>query len=60
MAAKSLPKWLAKECMRRYEDFIKPSHKDWTQQEDDRLLNLYMQYGPKWAFIAKQLQARSD
>ena len=26
VAAKSLPKWLAKECMRRYEDFIKPSH----------------------------------
>ena len=30
VAARCLPKWLAKECMRRYEDFIKPSHEDWT------------------------------
>jgi hypothetical protein len=32
----------------------------WSQAEDSLLTQLYTQYGPKWSFIAKQFQGRSD
>ena len=59
--ALKLGKRIAKECMRRYLDKIKPSHAPWSPEEDQRIVKLYEYYGPKWAKIAKIMgKNRSD
>ena len=52
----------AKQCRDRYMNYLKPglSNIEWTQEEDDYLLDLYTKYGPKWSTINKYFQNRNQ
>lgn len=45
----------AKQCRDRYMNYLKPglASNEWTQKEDELILDLYLRYGPKWAIISK-------
>lgn len=52
----------AKQCRDRYMNNLKPglSTIEWTQNEDDLLLELHNRYGPKWSIINKHFSNRSQ
>lgn len=52
----------SKQCRDRYMNYLKPglSNIEWTQKEDDLLLELYMKYGPKWSTICKNFNNRNQ
>lgn len=51
-----------KQCRERYRTYLNPSLRNdpWTTEEDQKLISLYKQYGPKWVVIAKHFHGRSD
>ncbi|KAK8881949.1 hypothetical protein M9Y10_044587 [Tritrichomonas musculus] len=52
----------AKQCRDRYMNYLKPglTNIEWTQSEDDLIIELYMKYGPKWAIISKYFANRNQ
>lgn len=52
----------AKQCRDRYMNYLKPglTNIEWTQQEDNLLLELYIKFGPKWATINKYFYNRNQ
>lgn len=48
--------------MRRWHNHLCPSvnKEDWTEEEEQLILQLVQQWGTKWALIAKQLPGRTD
>ena len=52
----------ARQCRERWKHYLdkKPIKKEWTNAEDEKLLKLHKNYGPKWTEIAKQLDGRTS
>ena len=51
-----------KQCRERWVNHLNPeiTETEWTPEEDERLYNLHLQIGNKWASIAKCMQGRSE
>jgi myb proto-oncogene protein len=62
MIAQRLATRSGKQCRERYHNHLNPSLKrePFSQEEEETILSLYAQMGPKWANIAKHLPGRSD
>jgi hypothetical protein len=60
--AVTVPGRTNKACRKRWLHSLSPSVKKtaWTPDEDQRLLQLYAGYGPKWSAIARQIPGRTD
>jgi hypothetical protein len=60
--ATALPGRSARQCRERWRTVLSPGlvNGPWSRAEDDLLLKLYNEHGPKWSFIAKHFQGRSD
>ncbi|VDB93451.1 unnamed protein product [Peniophora sp. CBMAI 1063] len=60
--AKFVPERTNKACRKRWLHSLCPTVKKtaWTHAEDDTLLRLYEQHGPKWALIARAISGRTD
>lgn len=52
----------AKQCRERWRAFLSPGmvNGPWKQEEDQLLVKLYQQYGPKWAQFTRFFKGRSD
>ena len=50
-----------KQCRDRWSNYLSEDRKTepWTQEEDQILLDLYQEIGPKWVQISKKLKGRS-
>ena len=44
-----------RQCRQRYEQYLSPGivRREWMEEEDERLRELYEEYGPKWAHLAR-------
>lgn len=62
MIAKFLKGRTAKQCRDRYMNYLKPglSSFEWTQDEDNHLIELYSKFGPKWGSINKYFKNRNQ
>lgn len=51
-----------RQCKERWLNYLSPNVKNcpWTQEEDDLLEKLYLQYGPKWVKISQMIEGRTD
>ncbi|KAF8202953.1 hypothetical protein BJ912DRAFT_1052975 [Pholiota molesta] len=51
-----------KACRKRWLHSLQPNVKKsaWTTAEDEQLIELYLQFGPKWSAIARQIPGRTD
>lgn len=60
--AVSIPGRTNKACRKRWLHSLSPNVKKtaWTAEEDQKLLDLYDQQGPKWSVIARQIPGRTD
>jgi hypothetical protein len=52
----------SRQCRERWKSFLAPGHVNgpWSELEDNLLLALYKQHGPRWAFITRFFNGRSD
>lgn len=49
-----------KQCRERWHNFLDPDLRvEWTDEEDDKLMDLFNQFGSQWANIAKKLRGRT-
>jgi hypothetical protein len=57
-----LPGRIGKQCRERWRNHLDPSlnHSQWTEAEDERLIELHRQHGNAWVKIAMLMQNRSD
>ena len=60
--SKQLPGRTERQCRERYKTYLDPNlrHDPWTPEEDQLLIKLYMELGPKWAEMSKSFPGRSD
>lgn len=60
--ATSFPNRLGKQCRERWYNHLSPevNKSKWTEQEDQILLNAYMEFGSRWSIIANYLPGRTD
>ncbi|GAQ80335.1 MYB family transcription factor [Klebsormidium nitens] len=51
-----------KQCRERWHNHLSPGLKkvDWTPEEEQKLIQLHLQFGNRWVEIAKHLPGRSD
>lgn len=61
IVAQRVPGRSAKQCRERYVAYLAPhlNHKEWTQEEDLKLLYLHSNFSNRWAKIASMLPGRS-
>lgn len=59
--SKHLPGKTPRQCRERYIHYLAPdlNSEPWKSEEDEKLLKLFSEYGPKWAFFKQKLQGRS-
>lgn len=59
--SKQLPGRTGKQIRERYLNKLDPSLKanPWTEEEDQKILQLYKEIGPKWSTIALEIKGRS-
>lgn len=62
LIAKYVPGRTAKQCRDRYMNYLKPglSNIEWTNSEDELLLQLYSNFGSKWSTINKYIPNRNS
>ncbi|KAK9908792.1 hypothetical protein WJX75_003000 [Coccomyxa subellipsoidea] len=60
--AKKIPGRTGQQCAQRWRHKVNPNIKKekWTEEEDDRLLELVRVHGNAWAEISRQLDGRTD
>ena len=60
--AQQLPGRIGKQCRERWHNHLDPSIKkcNFTEEEDQAIINAVKTYGYKWAKIAKTLEGRTD
>merc|ERR1740117_2431488 len=60
--AAQLPGRVGKQCRERWHNHLCPSvnKEDWTEEEEQMIMELVQQVGTKWALIAKRLPGRTD
>lgn len=60
--AKKLPNRTPKQCHDRYSNYLKDGLKKdpWSKQEDETLIQLFNEFGPKWSKMMNQLPGRSE
>ena len=51
-----------RQCRERYINYLSPNitKLPWTNEEEEKLIYLYYQIGPKWSYIAKSFPNRTD
>ncbi|KAK8840282.1 hypothetical protein M9Y10_030837 [Tritrichomonas musculus] len=51
----------AKQCRDRYLNYLVPGYfmGEWSKEEDDLIIKLYDEHGPKWSVIQRSLEDRS-
>ena len=59
--AKYLPGRTGRQCRDRYNNYLNKTviHKNWTEEEDQIIIEKYKQYGPRWTVISNFLDSRS-
>ena len=59
--AKYLPGRTGRQCRDRYNNYLSKTviPKNWTEEEDQIIIEKYRQYGPRWTVISNFLNARS-
>lgn len=52
----------SKQCRDRYSNYLTPGYfqGEWSKGEDNLLIQLYNQFGPKWTFMQKYFKGRSS
>ena len=52
----------ARQCRERWRHYLSPSisKKKWTPEEDELLISKYNEYGPRWVFLTKFFNNRTD
>lgn len=57
-----VPGRTAKQCRDRYTNYLKPGliNNEWTEKDDELLIELYSRYGSKWAIMNKYFQNRNQ
>ena len=62
LIASLIPGRNAKQCRERWRAFLSPGmvNGPWTKAEDNLLVALYQQFGPKWSKFTKHFPGRSD
>jgi hypothetical protein len=57
-----LPGRNARQCRERWRTVLRSGllNGPWSREEDELLVKLYNEHGPKWSFIAKSFNGRSD
>ncbi|KAH0787082.1 Myb-like DNA-binding domain containing protein [Histomonas meleagridis] len=57
-----LPGRIGKQCRERWRNHLDPkiNHSAWTEEEDNRLIELHKQYGNHWVQISNLMVNRSD
>jgi hypothetical protein len=52
----------ARQCRERWRTMLSPGlvNGPWSKDEDQLLVRLYREHGPRWSLIAKQFHGRSD
>ncbi|KAF8649779.1 hypothetical protein AX16_005545 [Volvariella volvacea WC 439] len=60
--AQFVPGRTNKACRKRWLHSLSPTVKKtaWTAEEDELLRKFYMNYGPKWSAIAREIPGRTD
>ena len=60
--ANYFPEKNKRQCRERYNKYLKPniSNKDWTNEEEELLMQKYNEIGPKWVAISKYFEGRTD
>ena len=60
--SKYIPGRTSKQCRDRYMNHLRPgiSLAEWTQEEDELLIQMYLQYGPHWSIINKSFENRNQ
>ncbi|KAL3934159.1 MAG: hypothetical protein SGBAC_010063 [Bacillariaceae sp.] len=61
--AGQLPGRTGKQCRERWHNHLNPDinkSKKWTEEEDKTILESHLQFGNKWADIARKLKGRTD
>lgn len=52
----------ARQCKDRFKNYLSPkiNLKPWTKEEDKMLIQKVTEFGPKWVYISKFFEGRSD
>lgn len=60
--ASKLPGRIGKQCRERWFNCLKPNIKrsGWTEEEDEKIIELQSKFGNKWAKIAEFIEGRTD
>ncbi|KAK8870588.1 hypothetical protein M9Y10_008474 [Tritrichomonas musculus] len=60
--AAKLPGRIGKQCRERWFNCLKPNIKksEWTEEEDNKIIELQSTFGNKWAKIAELVEGRTD
>ena len=59
--AAQLPNRNQRQCRERWQNYLNPSlsTREWTQEEDDMVVEKFNEYGPHWNVIARLFNGRS-
>lgn len=62
LVAQNMPNRNARQCRDRWRSYLKPTNlsDEWTEEEDNILIQKYNEFGSRWTLIGKFLPQRSD
>lgn len=60
--ASLMPGRISKQCRERWINNLDPnlSKRMWSEEEDNKILELHAKYGNKWSLISKHIPGRTD